>query len=52
VPKWVVVAFWTLFGQRECINGHDIDQKRNNIGLLRVGMLFHRHALSVRWVVL
>ena len=26
-----------------------IDQKRNNIGLLRVGMLFRRHVPTVRW---
>jgi hypothetical protein len=29
---------------------HDIDQKRNNIWLLRVEMVFHRHVLIVRWV--
>ena len=52
VQKWVVVAFWVNKGQRECINGHDIDQKRNNIGLLRVGMPFCRHVPTVRWVVL
>ena len=41
------------FGRKKCVNRtwtrHDIDQKRNNIGLLRVEMLFRRHALSVRW---
>ena len=37
---------------QERINRHDIDQRKTNIGLLRVRMPFCRHALSVRWVVL
>ena len=51
MQKWVVVAFWVNKGQRDGANRHDIDQKRNNIWLLRVGMPFCRHALIVRWVV-
>ena len=52
MQKCAVVAFWTLFGHRECINQHDIDQKRNNIGLLRVGMPFCRHDHGLLTLVL
>ena len=41
-------------GECVCITLHvmscrGIDQKRNNIGLLRVGMPFCRHVPTVRW---
>ena len=52
VQKCAIFVFWGNKGHRECINRHYIDQKRNNIGLLRVRMPFCRKALSVRWVVL
>ena len=50
VQKWVVVAFWVNKGQRDGANRQDIDQKRNNIWLLRVEMVLHRHVHIVRWV--
>ena len=45
MQKCAIFAFWGNKGRREWMNRHDIDQKRNNIGLLRgdavlrVGML-------------